>query len=203
MGLKHGVDNAATPEGKALAEAEYQKQAALLQKRNKAYNDFCEENGLKRKSERITIAKWDREQAAKARAAARKREKNLQFVEQDATIKASSGLPKKLKNLPDERLKHTVNVDVLPDKPGGFEFHAIAPEGVDMTTIEVMAGAGTSTPIRDLRRLYEVYNLDAEGWQKKSGTAYGKDYHYVIHWYENKGYIPQDEIKLKGMKVNK
>lgn len=73
MGLKHGVDSATTPEGKALAEAEYQKQATLLQKRNKAYNDFCEENGLKRKSERITIAKWDREQAAKARAAARKR----------------------------------------------------------------------------------------------------------------------------------
>ena len=72
-----------------------------------------------------------------------------------------------------------------------------------MTTIEVMAGAGTSTPIRDRRRLYEAYNLDAEGWQKKSGTAYGKDYHYVIHWYENKGYIPQDEIKLKGMNVNK
>ena len=74
MGLKHGVDSATTPEGKALAEAEYQKQAALLEKRNKSYNDFCEENGLKRKSERITIAKWDREQAAKARAAARKYE---------------------------------------------------------------------------------------------------------------------------------
>lgn len=129
--------------------------------------------------------------------------KNLQFIEQDATIKASSCLPKKLKNFPDERLKHTVNVDVFPDKPGGFEFHAIAPEGANMTNIEVMAGSGTSTPIRDLRRLYEVYNMDAEGWKKKSGTAYGKDYHYVIHWYENKGYIPRDEIKLKGMKVNK
>ena len=72
MGLKQGVDSAGTDEGKALAEAEYQKQAALLQKRNQAYNDFCEENGLKRKSERITIAKWDRAQAAKARAAAKK-----------------------------------------------------------------------------------------------------------------------------------
>ncbi|MBO5837267.1 MAG: phage minor capsid protein [Oscillospiraceae bacterium] len=76
MGFKHGVDNASSPEAKAAAEAEYQKQAALLQKRNKAYNDFCEENGLKRKSERITIAKWDRAQAAKARAAARKAEKD-------------------------------------------------------------------------------------------------------------------------------
>lgn len=75
MGLKQGVDSAATPEGKALAEAEYQKQAAILQKRNEAYNDFCEKNGLKRKSERLTIAKWDRDQAAAARSAAKKQVK--------------------------------------------------------------------------------------------------------------------------------
>ena len=203
MGLRQGVDSAQSDEAKALMEHEYQKASALLQKRNKAYNDFCEENNLKKLNERIAIAKWDRSQAAKARAAAAKREKNLQFIDQDATIKASFGLPKKLKNLPGERLKHTVNVDVWPDKPGGFEFHAVSPKGADMTTIEVMAGAGTSTPIRDLRRLYETYNLDAKNWQKKSGTIYGENYHYVIHWYENNGYIPQDEIKLKGMKVNK
>lgn len=203
IGLKQGIDSASTTEGKALAEKSYQRQAALLQKRNQEYDKFCKENNLKKLNERITIAKWDRSQAAKARAAAAKREKNLQFIDQDATIKSSSGLPKKLKNLPGERLKHTVNVDVWPDKPGGFEFHAVSPKGADMTTIEVMAGAGTSTPIRDLRRLYETYNLDAKNWQKKSGTVYGENYHYVIHWYENNGYIPQDEIKLKGMKVNK
>ena len=72
-----GVDNATTDEGKALAEAKYQKQAALLQKRNKAYNDFCEEHDLKKRSERITIAKWDRKQAAKARAAANKKKKSV------------------------------------------------------------------------------------------------------------------------------
>ena len=77
MGLKHGVDNATTDEAKAESEMLYQKEAALLRKRNKSYNDFCEENGLKRKSERITIAQWDREQAAKARAAARKAEKSV------------------------------------------------------------------------------------------------------------------------------
>lgn len=76
MGLKNGVDSAVTDEAKAAAGTLYQKEAALLQKRNKAYNDFCEENGLKRKSERLTIAQWDREQAAKARAAARKAEKD-------------------------------------------------------------------------------------------------------------------------------
>lgn len=72
MGLREAADKAETPESKAKLEAEYQKQAALLQKRNAAYNQFCEDNDLKRLNERITIAKWDRQQAAQARAAAKK-----------------------------------------------------------------------------------------------------------------------------------
>ena len=210
MGLQGGVENAQTPETKAAAEEVYQRAAARLQRQNEAYTEFCKENDLKPLSERLAVAKWDRSQAAKARAAAKKhtkekenREKNLHFIENDAKIKAASGLPKKLLGLPDEQLKHTVKVDVWPAKKGDFEFHAVAPKLSEMKSIEVMAGFGTSTPIRDVRRLYETYNLDAEKWQKKSGTAYGKSYHYVIHWYENDGFVPQDEIKLKGMKKNK
>ena len=51
----------------------YERKAALLQKQNKAYNGFCESTGQKKRSDRIQIAKWDREQAAQARAAAKKR----------------------------------------------------------------------------------------------------------------------------------
>lgn len=72
MGLREGVDAAQTPEGKEGAEKAYQKAAALLQKRNEAYNKFCEENDLKKLNDRITVAKWDRSQAAKARAAAKR-----------------------------------------------------------------------------------------------------------------------------------
>lgn len=75
MNWKNAADSATDPALKSQFTAEYQRKAALLQKRNKAYNDFCEGNGLKRKSERITIARWDREQAAKARAAAKKYER--------------------------------------------------------------------------------------------------------------------------------
>lgn len=184
-------------------EKEYQRRALRLQQQNAAYNEYCKDNGLKKQSDRISIAQWDRQQAAQATAAAREREKNLSFIREDAKMKAESGLPKKIEKLPNEELRHTVNVDIFPDKPGGFEFHAVAPKGTDMAKIEVMAGHGTSTPIRDLQRLYETYNRDADGWQKKSGTAWGKEYHYVIHWYENDGFIPQGEIKLKGMKKNK
>lgn len=72
MGYREAMENAQTDETKAAFEAKYQKKAALLQQQNKAYNQYCEDTGLKKQSDRISIAKWDRSQAAKATAAARK-----------------------------------------------------------------------------------------------------------------------------------
>lgn len=73
MTLKTSLDSAPNETVRAEIEASYQRKASLLQKQNKAYNEFCEANNLKRRSERIAIAKWDRKQAAAARGAARKR----------------------------------------------------------------------------------------------------------------------------------
>lgn len=63
--------NAAQGSFRDVFEKDYQRKAALLQRQNAAYNQFCEENDLKKRSDRIAIAKWDRSQAAKARAAAK------------------------------------------------------------------------------------------------------------------------------------
>lgn len=52
-------------------EEMYQRKSALLQKQNATYNQFCEDNGLKKRTDRINIARWDRKQAAQARAAAK------------------------------------------------------------------------------------------------------------------------------------
>ena len=72
LGLRQAVDGCEDGEAKATLQAEYGKAALLLQKQNAAYNDFCEENNLKRLSDRISVAKWNRSEAAKAAAAARK-----------------------------------------------------------------------------------------------------------------------------------
>ena len=72
LGLRQAVDGCEDEEAKATLQAEYGKAALLLQKQNAAYNDFCEENNLKRLSDRISVAKWNRSEAAKAAAAARK-----------------------------------------------------------------------------------------------------------------------------------
>lgn len=71
MGLKEATDKA-TGEAREAIERDYQRKAALLQKQNQAYSEFCTKNDLRPLSDRLQIAQWDRKQAAAARAAARK-----------------------------------------------------------------------------------------------------------------------------------
>lgn len=72
MALKTALDNLPNGEAKTAIERNYQRKAAKLQDLNKRYNNFCEENGLKRLQDRLQIAKWDRKQSASATAAAKK-----------------------------------------------------------------------------------------------------------------------------------
>ena len=72
MARKTAVDNCKDEKLKFALDMDYQRKAALLAKQNKAYNDFCEQNDLKRLADRLAIAKWDRQQAAAARGAARR-----------------------------------------------------------------------------------------------------------------------------------
>lgn len=72
MALKTAADNAQDEKLKFELDLDYQKKAALLQKQNQAYNDFCKQNNLKRLSDRLQVAKWDRKQAAAATSAARR-----------------------------------------------------------------------------------------------------------------------------------
>lgn len=76
MSWRTSMDNAKDDAQRAEAEEKYQRKAALLQKQNAAYNQYCKDNNLKKQSERISIAKWDRSQAAQARAAAKKYNEN-------------------------------------------------------------------------------------------------------------------------------
>lgn len=72
LGLHEAIDNIKDEEAKAALQAEYDKAAVLLHKRNTAYDTFCKNNNLKKFSDRISIAKWTRSEAMKAAVAARK-----------------------------------------------------------------------------------------------------------------------------------
>jgi hypothetical protein len=89
--LKKAMDSAETEESKILLEEQYQKKAALLGRQNEDYNDFCEENNLKRRSERLQIAKWDREQARASIKAAKDFGNDFTTKENSGTIKMVSG----------------------------------------------------------------------------------------------------------------
>lgn len=70
--LQTARDNATDDAARAELDREYQRKAAVLQRQNAEYNQFCKENNLRKRSDRISIAKWDRSEAAKARAAAKR-----------------------------------------------------------------------------------------------------------------------------------
>ena len=72
LGLKEAMDKCQDEFAKSEFERMYIRKSALLSKQNQAYNDYCETNGMKKLNDRISIAKWDRKQAASARGAAQR-----------------------------------------------------------------------------------------------------------------------------------
>lgn len=66
MGLQAAIDNAQTDEQREAIEQKHREASALLGKQNRAYNEFCKENGLKRQADRIQTARWGREQAKRS-----------------------------------------------------------------------------------------------------------------------------------------
>lgn len=71
-GMQTAVEACQDPQAKAELQMQLDKKSFLLQRQNKAYNDFCKENELRPLADRLSIARWGREQAAKARGAARR-----------------------------------------------------------------------------------------------------------------------------------
>lgn len=156
--------------------------------------DFLKQTGRRQDSSRSQIGTFGRSEAGKATWQAKTAERNRAFILNDAAAKAASSLPKK-RTISDVEIQHTLDVNI-------GKLQGVVPSGTTGTDAYVMAGNGTSTPIRDLRRLYEAYPEygDASGWEKVSATVYGKHHHYVVHWYQNNGKVPAEEIKLKGAK---
>ena len=74
MGLKTAVDACKDEKQKNELDLMYQKKAYLLSQQNKAYKEYCQNNNLRPLTDRIQIAKWDRQQASSARGASKRYE---------------------------------------------------------------------------------------------------------------------------------
>lgn len=72
MGMQEAVDKCKDEPAKFEMQLELDRKSYLLQRQNKAYNEFCKTNDLRTQQERLQIARWNREKAANARGAARR-----------------------------------------------------------------------------------------------------------------------------------
>lgn len=64
LATKTAIDAAESDELKQQLQYDYDENSKILRLQNKEYNSFCEENGLKRYSDRLSIAMWNRQTAA-------------------------------------------------------------------------------------------------------------------------------------------
>ena len=72
MGLQTAVENCKDDALRFELQAELDRKSYLLQKQNAAYKDYCKQNDLRELQDRLMIAKWNRQSAAKARGAAKR-----------------------------------------------------------------------------------------------------------------------------------
>lgn len=100
LGLKEAMDKCQDEFAKSELERMYMRKSALLSKQNQAYNDYCIENDMKKLNDRISIARWDRKQAAAARGAAQRWNKehgitNVPKTEKPMAVKEIIRLPER------------------------------------------------------------------------------------------------------------
>ena len=174
----------------------FEKEAVKIREKQADYNAFCKKTGRTKRLDRTQVFEYNKSISGKVTSINRKRDKNIFAVKSGSYQNdiSSSGLPKVIK-LPNETLKQTANVN-LPN------IHAVVPKGAELSSVVAIAGAGTSSPIKDIQRLVSKYPSfgDANGWQKKSGVTITDNFRYEIHWYENTGGVPSGEVKGKGVK---
>ena len=74
LGMQEAVDRCQDESVKFELQQVLDRKSYLLQKQNKAYTDYCKNNNLRTLNDRLKIANWSREQAARSRGAARRYE---------------------------------------------------------------------------------------------------------------------------------
>lgn len=72
MGLKEALDNCKDKKSKFELDKLYQRKSYLLSQQTKAYNTYCFNNNLRPLADRISIAKWNRQQASASRGASQR-----------------------------------------------------------------------------------------------------------------------------------
>ena len=159
IGLKTAIDATEDPAARAKLEEEYTRTAQKLKSQNEAYNQFCEDNGLKRYEDRLQVAKWNREQARKAIQAEKDRAKAIENVQ--SSIR--NGEYPLLINV-DKQQRHMLEYS----KPGRSVVTISLSELQDIVTQK--AGTG------ELK-----FNKGTNDWSKKETIDAGREIGYTLN----------------------
>lgn len=159
----------------------FRRSSAKLQRSRNQLDDFIRSTGRTRRSDREQVAGFDRSLSSKASTAARKATQREEYIK-----KIKPTMPK-VAQADDTVLKKTL----------GFE-EGVIPKGAKAENVRVIAGYGTSTTLRDTKRLSKVYGGDDWKWEKKGGIIRTDNFEYDVHWYEYEG--KQYDAKLKRRK---
>ena len=73
--LQTAIDNSGDDKLKFELQQKLDRKSYTLSQQNKAYKQYCKDNNLKQYAERLKVARWNRQQAAKAAGAARRYQK--------------------------------------------------------------------------------------------------------------------------------
>ena len=76
--LQTAVDNCKDEKLKFELQQKLDRKSYTLSQQNKAYKQYCKDNDLKEYAERLRVARWSREQAAKAAGAARRYQNTME-----------------------------------------------------------------------------------------------------------------------------
>lgn len=168
------INGVAETDVKEILQSEYDKLSYKLRQQNAAYNDFCEKNDLQKQSDRLKVAGFKRQQAAKANGRARAYEhwktkqteikavvdgdrvinkrKSVVNSDKDGIINAEvDELTPCLRRMRDNKIVDTGVFEISPTKKefGDWEFDWTVPE----------------------KNGYKVYEIKAEGDYRTQGMV--------------------------------
>lgn len=126
QGLSAAIDNCKDDKTKFELQEEYNKTSEVLRAKNKAYNTFCKEHadkGIRKKSDRVTIAGWSKEYATRAvkdSSLSNTTQNVVANVMENDTIKYNLQLF--ANKMPDEKFtQYALNPLKAPDKARAFK----------------------------------------------------------------------------------
>ena len=147
--------------------------------------DFVKQTGLRRDYFRERAGKQNLENLGKGDI--------INLLSNKGKYKSGNPAMPQTHSAPNATLPANMNLE-------GHGVRGVLVAGVDIVDVKTIAGYGTNTAIRDLPRLDALYGNDPARWEKKAGWVRGEYFDYEIHWYDNENFMPDGEVKIKGVK---